>query len=140
MDIKTPIQVRFHQFECTYNMTDDLGMEIGHGDDPEGAIDGAFSREGIETHEFAQLSDLASFLGYTRYVGLATRRLEGGIQFHYGWFDDYYSEKGIHSRIYCEDPAVVEFVWNLFQRKQYDPMADARDYLDTERDRYSPEL
>lgn len=135
-----PIRIGLRQFEVSFTAADDLGMEIGHGDDSEGAINRAFANEEVEVHEFDNLDDLVEFLAYDRWIGKARTRIDGGIDFCYNWHGLDYSERAVFSRLTCENPAVLDALWKIFQKKQYDPAIDAQDWIDTERDRYSPEL
>ena len=135
-----PIQIKFHLFSCEFHGADDLGMEIAHGDDHEGAINDAFSKEALEVRDFDHMDDLEQFLAYSLCVGVAVKRVDGGIEFHYTWYGSDHYERTIFTRVYCDNPEVLDSLWKTFQKIQYDPEADAQDWLDTERDRYAPEL
>ena len=134
------LQIKFHLFSCEFHGADDLGMEIAHGDDHEGAINDAFSKEALEVRDFDHMDDLEHFLAYSLCVGVAMKRVEGGIEFHYSWYGSDHYERAIFTRVYCKETAVLDFLWDRFQKIQYDPEADAQDWIETERDRYAPEL
>lgn len=136
----TPISISFHLFSCTFHGADELGMEIGHGDDPEWAINDAFSKEALEDRDFYDMDDLVEFLSHSLSIGIAVKRVEGGIEFHYSWYGGDHYERAIFTRVYCKDSAVLDFLWDRFQKIQYDPYKDAQDWIETERDRYAPEL
>lgn len=134
------LQIKFHLFSCIFHPSDDLGMKIWNGDDREGAINEAFANEPHEVREFNDLVELTEFLAYSLTVGKAVKKIDGGIEFIYEWFDNDYIEKAIFTRVYCDDPMVLDTLWRLFQKVKYNPQADAQDWIETERDRYAPEL
>lgn len=145
MDSNTSIRIGIRTFYCKHIQEDDLGMEIAWGDNAEVAIETAFANEAsCEILDFATKEELVDFLAYDRDVGMARAKTSTHtVEFH-NWFDsderfsDYSSS--LHTRVTVEDPHLADFLMEAFVKSRYNSRADALDYLETERDRYSPEL